>query len=55
MVVCNADLLVVLGLQLALVETQGALQDVFDLISKKTSMRKPNGSASKRHLNLGYI
>lgn len=40
MVICNADLLVVLGLQLALVETQGALQDVFDLISKKTIHEK---------------
>lgn len=39
-VVCDADLLVVLGLQLALVETQGALQDVFDLISKKTIHEK---------------
>ena len=54
-VVCDADLLAVLGLQLALVETQGALQDVFDLFQRRRSVRKASGSASKHHSNLGYI
>lgn len=34
-VVSNGDLLILLSFQLALVETQGAFQNVFDLFSKK--------------------
>lgn len=40
MVIGDGDLFILLGFQLALVETQGTFQNVFDLISKKRKINK---------------
>lgn len=39
-VISDGDLLIFFSLQLALVEAQGTFQNVFDLFSKETKIRK---------------